>query len=137
MQSSESPNCMCMRRQFGVVLASALLAAFTGCDAAPRAAAVDATKARDALVTTLDGWKAGKKPEELQSGSPSITAQDLDWLAGSKLVSYRVVDEGRNDDANLRIPVELTLVGSDGRQQTKRVSYVVGTSPSVTVFREL
>jgi hypothetical protein len=113
------------------------LLAVGGCGDPPRAAAVDGSKARDALRTVLDGWKGGAKPESLKSGSPSITAQDLDWIAGFTLVDYRVVDEGKADDANLRIPVELKLKDPSGREVSKRVSYVVGTSPQVTVFREL
>ncbi len=120
----------------GAALACMLILV-NGCTDAPRAAAVDSSKAREALQTTLEGWKNGKKPEDLKTGPMAITAQDLDWLAGYSLVSYQVVDEGKNDDANLRIPVELKLRDPAGKEVSKRVSYVVGTNPSVTVFREL
>lgn len=108
-----------------------------GCSAAPQAASVDAHKARESLHVVLESWKNGSKPEDLVSRSPSITAQDLDWLSGVSLVDYKVESEGRNDDANLRIPVELTLRDVSGLEVRKRVSYVVGTHPSITVFREL
>ena len=38
-------------------------------------------------------------------------------------------------DSNLRVPVQLTLKSKDGKDLTKEVSYLVTTSPAVTVFR--
>lgn len=109
-----------------------------GCgDGAPRAAAVDPTAARTALQSALEGWKGGAQPADLKNGSPPMTVQDLDWISGLKLVEYEVAGEGRSDDANLRIPVDLVLRDPAGGEIRKRVSYVVGTSPSITVFREL
>ena len=101
-----------------------------------RAAPVDPSRARDALKTALESWKKGDTIDSLKSGSPPIVAQDFDWMAGHRLVAYEVSGEGKDDDANLRIPVRLTLRTSRGQEVKKRVSYVVGTSPSVTVFRE-
>ena len=45
--------------------------------------------------------------------------------------------DGKDDNANLRIPVKLTLRTPQGREIQKAVSYVVGTSPALTVFRDL
>ncbi|GIW85891.1 MAG: hypothetical protein KatS3mg108_0215 [Isosphaeraceae bacterium] len=108
-----------------------------GCGGPPRAAPVEPELARRALRVALDGWKSGAKPADLKSATPPMTVQDLDWLSGLALVEYEVVGPGRDDDANLRIPVDLVLRDPEGRELRKRVSYVVGTSPSVTVFREL
>lgn len=108
------------------------------CDGAPaKAPTVDATKARDALRTVLDRWKDGAKPDDLPKGTPPITVQDFDWLKGHSLVSYELDNEGAFDDANLRVPVTLSLKDSTGRAWQQKVSYVVGTSPSITVFREM
>jgi hypothetical protein len=120
-----------------LTLLGALAVSIQGCGDAPKAAAVDTTRAREALQKTLDHWKSGGKPGELATGSPAITAQDIDWVSGSKLVDYQLANEGTKDDANLRVPVQLKILDPSGRQVSKRVSYVVGTSPSVTVFREL
>jgi hypothetical protein len=121
-----------------LVLAIAAPLAPVGCSPGPqRAAAVDPASARTALQSALDAWKAGQKPADLKAGSPAITVQDLDWESGSRLVSYEVKSEGTHDNANLRIPVSLTLSGPSGGEQTKEVTYVVGTSPAITVFREL
>ena len=57
-------------------------------------------------------------------------------MAGHRLVRYEVTGEGKDDDANLRIPVRLTIRTEQGKEMKKSVSYVVGTSPALTVFRE-
>ncbi len=101
-----------------------------------RAAPVDPPRAREALRAVLDNWKDGGTPASLKSASPPIVVQDFDWEAGARLIEYRVLDDGKDDDANLRIPVELTLRDPRGKDVQKRVSYVVGTSPTITVFRE-
>ena len=69
-----------------------------------------------------------------------MTVQDFDWAAGAKLIDYQVIDDGKAYDANLRVQVKLTLSnpGKDkGKAAEKTVWYVVGTSPSVTVFRDM
>jgi hypothetical protein len=101
-----------------------------------RAGPVDPPRARQALRTALDHWKKGDRPESLQSATPSIVVQDFDWKAGQHLVAYEVTGDGKDDDANLRIPVKLTLRSPQGKGTQRRVSYVVGTSPTITVFRD-
>jgi hypothetical protein len=107
-----------------------------GCTEQERAAPVEPTKAREALVQALESWKRGEPIATLKSASPPIVAQDFDWMAGKKLAAYEVAGEGKDDDANLRIPVKLTLLTPQGQQSTKSVNYVVGTSPAITVFRD-
>ena len=107
----------------------------SGCGDSMSAAPLDASRAREALKSTLDAWKSGAEPSSLASSS--ITAQDLDWLGGSKLVDYRVEGEGKAVDSNLRVPVRLSLKAKDGKDVAKSVHYLVTTSPSVTVFRDI
>lgn len=126
------------RNRLHVAPLVALLLAAAGCSGSQqKAPPVDPGRAREALKATLESWKGGGTPDQLRSGPAAITAQDFDWMAGAKLVDYRIEGDGRDDDANLRIPVSLTLRGPDGKEVTKRVTYVVGTAPSVTVFREM
>jgi hypothetical protein len=69
-----------------------------------------------------------------------MTVQDFDWEAGARLIDYQVVDDGQAADANLRVRVQLTLSGPGpdrGKTTEKTVWYLVGTSPSVTVFRDM
>ena len=78
-------------------------------------APVDPSRARDALKTALESWKKGDAIDALKSGSPPIVAQDFDWMAGHRLVGYEVTGDGKDDDANLRIPVDLTLRTAQGQ----------------------
>lgn len=108
-----------------------------GCAKPPPAAPVEPDKARAALRTTLDAWKAGRPIDSLGQESPPIVAQDYDWMGGAKLTEYKVLDDGTAEDANLRVRVQLVVQSAQGRTQTKTVTYIVGTDPKVTVFRAL
>lgn len=123
-----------MAKLFALATAGTLLSGCSG--EGTRAAPVDPARAREALAKVLDSWKNGETPDALRSASPSIVVQDFDWMAGAKLVSYEVTGEGKDDDANLRIPVKLTLKTAQGKETKKGVTYLVGTSPSLTVFRD-
>lgn len=118
------------------VAAAAL--ALAGCTVGPpKAAPVEPEKARTALKTTLDAWKAGRAIDSLAGETPPIVAQDLDWMAGAKLTDYQVVDDGLAQDANLKIRVKLTVRDPQGKTAAKTVTYIVGTDPKVTVFRAM
>jgi hypothetical protein len=108
----------------------------SGCSGGTRSDPVEPDRAREALRSALESWKRGEPIESLKSASPPIVAQDFDWMAGHRLVAYEVSGDGKDDDANLRIPVNLTLRNPQGQEVKKSVSYVVGTSPSLTVFRD-
>jgi hypothetical protein len=125
------------------VLAAALAVLATlpmaGCWGSSQAHAVDPPRAREALKTALDAWKSGQSPRSLESSSTPMTIQDFDWAGGAKLVDYQIIDDGRAYDANLRVRVKLVLDGpakKSGKSAEKAVWYLVGTSPSVTVFRD-
>lgn len=121
------------RRAFAI---SVFLTLFTlGCGG-PRNTPVNVNTAQETLKTTLDKWKAGAKPEELQSGTPKIVAQDMDWLGGAELISYEILGDAKPMDANLKAQVKLNL-RKDGKETEKTVSYLVGTSPVLTVFRDM
>jgi hypothetical protein len=123
---------------YRIAFAAAACAALAGCSGGPRTAApVEPDKARAALRTTLDAWKAGKSPESLARADPPIVAQDLDWMTGSKLTEYELADDGKAEDANLRVRVRLTVRDTQGKTTTKTAVYVVGTDPKLTVFRAL
>jgi len=115
-----------------------LVLLLAGCSTGPRRAAdVEPEKARDALRTALESWKKGDKPAALQQRSPAITVQDMDWESGARLMSYELKDEGTAYDANLYCTVQLTLRPAQGPEVKKEVTYIVGTSPVLTVFRKL
>jgi hypothetical protein len=119
-------------------LAAMVLLALSGCSSGS-AHAVDPSRARDALVSALDHWKKGETPRSLSSASPAMTVQDFEWERGAKLVDYQLLGDGESRDANLSVQVKLTLADEKSKSKTveKTVSYLVGTSPSVTVFRDM
>ena len=129
-----------------LVVAACLAALATvllpGCGDPSRAHAVNQPTARDALKIALDGWKNGQTPASFASASSPIVVQDFEWDSGAKLLEYQLVDDGKAVDANLRVQVKLTLAGGGGKAPTgknseKTVWYLVGTSPKVTVFRDM
>ena len=95
----------------------------------------DAAKGREVMKRVLDTWKQGGTVEELKSGSPSITARDPDWSAGSKLTSYEIADEDGRAGVDLVLTVKLALTRTDGRTQDKKVNYTVGIGSSTVVVR--
>ena len=128
------------RRRALAALAALATLPMAGCWSSSRAHAVDPPRAREALKTALDHWKSGQSPRSLESSPTPMTVQDFDWEAGARLIDYRVVDDGQAADANLRVRVQLTLSGPgpDRSKTTEKTAwYLVGTSPSVTVFRDM
>jgi hypothetical protein len=127
----------------GILLASLVALAtlfLSGCSGSSQAHAVDPPRAREALKLALDQWKGGAEPRSFSSSATPMTVQDFDWAAGAKLIDYQIVDDGKAADANLRVQVKLALSGSGkdkGQIHEKMVWYLVGTSPSVTVFRDM
>ena len=129
------------------VVAACLIALATlllpGCSGYSSAKAVDVPQAKDALKIALDAWKKGETSQSLASSSTPMTVQDFEWDQGVKLVDYQLVTEGRADGPNLRVEVKLTTIGepAKGKKESKSVekkaSYVVGTSPRLTVFRDI
>jgi len=98
---------------------------------------VDSDLARSTLTTALDRWKLGDRPETLRSGGNSITVMDPDWNGGLALASYDVLGAGESKGANLYCSVKLVVRDQAGQEHEKAVSYVVGTSPALTIFRDL
>lgn len=114
------------------------LLVFNGCggggDYDAAAHRVDAETARSTLVSVLDGWKAGDQPDAWQQKSPSVVIQDFDWMGGAKLTEYEILKQ-EAIDANLHCQVKLSLEHPEQGSTEKTVTYLVSTSPVLTVFR--
>lgn len=102
-----------------------------------QSAPVDAPVARSTLERVLETWKGGEAIDSLRKQSPSVVVQDFDWLNGLELVDYEVLDKGKEADANLIAHVKLSLKDRQGAQFAKTVTYLVGTAPVLTVFRDM
>lgn len=107
-------------------------AAAAGCSHSARNYSLDPDKAEKSCVTFMEAWKGGKRVGDLH---PEIIARDEAWEGEFKLVSYEL-QPGTSDGTNLHIPVKLTMKNPKGKEVKETVTYVVGTSPKVTVFRE-
>jgi hypothetical protein len=114
-----------------------LLGVAAGCTRQQHAAPVNPELARKSLRQVLDGWKRGDDMASFRQASPSITVQDMDWTSGYKLLDYEIVGDGKYDDANLLCPVKLKLQDPKGNSVNREVTYMVGTDPVITVFREM
>jgi hypothetical protein len=111
--------------------------AVVGCGGPYQSAPVNVGIARETLSAAMESWKSGETIESLKEDSPAIVVQDLDWSGGTKLLDYEVLDDGKPEDANLIARVKLTLEDTQGAKSEKTVTYVVGTAPVLTVFRDI
>lgn len=88
---------------------------------------LDQDLARASVEKAMQAWVDGKSPKDLQ---PEIIVGDSSWEQGEKLVSFEIVtNEETSDGSNLHIRVERKFESSDSE-----VTYIVGTSPVVTIF---
>lgn len=119
----------------------ALLAAISwisGCFEKPyEAPKLDAVKARETLTKVLDLWKNGKTRDSLITQDPPVIVQDIDWSSGAKLVKYELDGEPTEADGTLRAKVKLSLQVKGAGAKEATVTYIVGTSPGLTVLRDI
>lgn len=124
-------------RSAAVLVCAALWFSVSGCGPR-RAKAVNVELAKTTLIKVLDHWKSGGKINDLQDASPKIVVQELNWTNGKTLQDFALIGEGWAEDANWYCEVELTFAPKDGDESaTKKVTYVVGTDPVLTVFRAI
>jgi hypothetical protein len=124
-------------RTFGCVAVAAWTLIAPGCGP-QRAKAVDVELAKATLVQVLDHWQGGGTIDELRTRKPEIVVQEAAWTNGQRLESYTIVNDGRAEDANWFCEVELSLAPKDGGEaKKKKITYVVGTDPVLTVFHAI
>lgn len=127
------------QRQILNAMVLALLLAASGCGSgyAPEAHRVDAKQARSTLESVLTSWQLGDTPQSWRQHDPQVVIQDMDWTAGRKLSEFELLDDGEAIDANLHCRVRLTLVDPRQGEIEQTVTYLVTTSPNLTVFRSM
>ena len=98
-------------------------------------APVDLSVAQKTLASAMEGWKDGKTPKDLLAGTPSIFVQETEWTDGATLQDYEIISDDQPAGPNLIAVVKLKLRNPQGKVSEKTATYVVGTSPSLTVYR--
>jgi hypothetical protein len=112
------------------------LSFLAGCGGQTLPSPADPEQARDALRSALDAWARGEKSESLRGGAPPIHVIDGDWDKGLRLAKYQLAPNDRASGPDLLCPVQLSLRDDRGRSFSKRVVYLVGTGPLVSIVRE-
>ncbi len=125
-------NAIVLARLF--LLLFVLAASGCGSGYSSQAHRVESKTARETMLAVLESWKAGENPEAWQQKDPSVVIQDFDWMGGAELATYEILSE-KAIDANLHCEVRLQLQAADDRRSEKTVTYLVSTSPVLTVFR--
>ncbi len=88
---------------------------------------LDPEVARSSVQKAMQAWVEGRTPKELQ---PEIVVGDFSWEQGKKLVSFEILpEEETTDGSNLYIRVKRKFEGNESK-----VTYIVGTTPVVTIF---
>jgi hypothetical protein len=85
----------------------------------------------------MESWKSGESIDSLRQGTPEVVVQDMEWMQGAQLVDYEILGPGEAVDANLLCKVKLDLRDATGKTASKTVTYIVGTDPVLTVFRQI
>jgi len=127
---------MLIRSSEALAAIATMLLCLAGCTAPAERHQVDPQTARSTLEAVLASWREGATPESWREKSPSVVVQDMDWQRGSKLESFEILST-EAVDANLNCSVKLVLQDTAGKSSKRTVSYLVGTSPVLTVFRGL
>jgi hypothetical protein len=123
-------------RQYGLLAIVGMSFLLVGCASKGRNLPLDKTLARESLIVFLDTWKNKQSAKLLKDRTPSIVGLDDDWDAGKKLESYEIVNMDRNDGSNVYAVVNLNFANADGAGKSRRVTYIIGTSPVVSIFRD-
>lgn len=103
----------------------------SGCERSARDLPLNENVAEESLQKSLQAWVDGQTPDDLK---PEITMGDFAWDSGKTLVSFEILtDQQKSDGTNLHIPVKRKFK-SDGKESESTVTYIVGTSPVITIF---
>lgn len=125
-----------LRIQMVCVTAATITLLIGGCGGySAEANRVDPELARQTLEEVLTSWQEGATPESWQQKTPQVVVQDMEWKSGKTLKSFEILDGGQAIDANLNCQVKLTLTDGETGERQRTVTYYVGTSPVLTVFR--
>ena len=107
------------------------LAALAGCGGGS-APLPSTDAARQALLASLEAWKAGKPASSLVAGKPSIEPVDFEWKAGKLLTDFTIGDQAPGEGTQT-LSASLTIKGEKGPKDVKYMG--LGLDP-VRIFRD-
>ena len=120
-----------------VAFAIALMFMFVSGCSDPVGAPVKLNTAQQILSGVMESWKEGKTPKDLLAAKPPVFVQEQEWNDGVALVDYEIISNDQPVGPNLIATVKLKLGNPAGKVTEKTATYVVGTSPSLTVYRNI
>lgn len=112
----------------GRIVSLCLLILLSGCSTGGEEShPLEAELARSSLRQAMQAWVDGRSPKELL---PEIVVGDPDWEQGRRLDAFEILlTQETTDGSNLHIPVKRRFDNSESI-----VTYIVGTSPVVSIF---
>jgi hypothetical protein len=121
------------RAQIGVLLCLAFVIGCSDKVGAP----VNVNLAQKILALAMDNWENGVSSKVLLDRSPSVFVQEAEWNEETQLLDYEIISDDQSAGPNLIATVKLKLSTADGNVTEKTATYIVGTSPALTVYRNL
>jgi hypothetical protein len=110
------------------------LAALAGCQSKQVANNPEVASAQEVVKAGLEAWKNGSTPASLESGADAVQFRDEDWQAGAKLLEYRILKLGGEEEGETVCAVLLKLQVR-GKAVDRSVNYRVTLTPKRTVAR--
>jgi hypothetical protein len=94
-------------------------------------------KAEAALDQVLDSWARGESPEKFADPNQPLQADDPDWKAGTRLLSFLNSETIPDDKGpnHFRFRVALSLQDRQGKKLQKEVFYDVEIGDKTTIAR--
>ncbi len=107
-----------------------------GCVGQPAVAVSDPEAAVKLVDESFQAWKAGRSLDELRQQVPPVyVAEDL-WRQGFLLTDYSIDGGGETFGTNVRVRVTVKGSGPRGESVSRRMNYLVTTTPALTIARE-
>jgi hypothetical protein len=94
-------------------------------------------KADAAVDQVLDSWARGESPDKFADPTQPLQADDPDWKAGIRLLSFLNSETSQGDKGpnHFRCRVALTIQDRQGKQLQKEVVYDVQIGDKIVIVR--
>src|SRR5262245_25319830 len=117
-----------------ISFACVVLVALAGCGSRT-ATNKELVSAHEVLKEGLEAWKSGKTPASLEAGANPVQFRDEDWQAGAKLLEYRILKVG-SEENDATICVVHLKVEVRGKAVDRQLNYRVTLTPKRAVARD-